>query len=73
MHDASIRIRHVAERLQHLAEVLDPRTFRDLMGAVEVEVETGEEAVLEHRLRRRGTRGGVVLQFPPANQPGERR
>lgn len=67
MHDVSMRIRHIAARLEHLAEVLDPKAFRNLVGAVEVEVEAGEEAVLEHRLRRQDSTG-VILQFPVINR-----
>lgn len=63
MHDLALSIRHLATRLEHLSEVLDPGDFRNLMGAVEVEVETGEEIVLERRHRLPRPERGTVVPF----------
>lgn len=72
MHDVALRIRRLATRLEHLAEVLDPSAFRNVIGAVEVEVETGEEIVIEGRHRLPRTESGAVVAFPGRTGPRRR-
>lgn len=56
------RISEIAIGLQELSGLLEPDDFRDLIGAIAVEIDTGMEMVLERCLSRRPNAN--VVAFP---------
>ncbi|MCJ2052826.1 hypothetical protein [Methylobacterium sp. J-070] len=68
--DADAGIAEVVAGLMRLRRHLDGATFADLLGAVQVEIETGDEILVERACRRPVVDGGTVVAFPATNRRG---